>query len=298
MCAYFSLPVVLALFHTMDSLGQPVGARFPHEGILLRDESKTGQVINRLRKEIDSIIGEDKLFLWIHLPHVIYGRTSYGDDIDVYDEIIGMLREFFSDDEIFLSADHGNMAGTHGKVGYGFDLYYSAIAVPLIVPRIDSYAEYNDAFSTVDLGTLLTERIIKLRDVIYVDTAYYKQPHRKLAVIHKNYHYIYNKQSGKEELYDVEYDPGEGINMFDEKVYDNDRKRSVPIRDLLPYDKWEQLEKEKKYLVESKNAIWRSESMPEHIFWTVRHFAGFCQGRISLIYVNVKHDILYLRNRK
>ena len=278
-----------AVFHSINNLGQPVGARFPHEGKLVPNNIKADEVIAKLRKEITEIIDNGKLFLWIHLPHVISGRISYGGDIDIYDNIVGMIREYFSDDAIFLSADHGNMAGTHGKVGYGFDVYQSAIAVPLITPRIDSLKEYSEVFTTVDLGTMITENRIKTREYIYVDTAYYKQPHRKLAVIHKNYHYIYNKQTRLEELYDIEYDPLEGINLFSENIFDKERKSWVPIRDLLPYEKWDELEEEKEKLIAAKEKIWRRERVTEAIFWKIRHMGGIYVDKISSIYVKTKH---------
>ena len=55
------------------------------------------------------------------------GRSGYGGDIDGFDKCIGMLRQYFDDDSIWISADHGNMDGYKDKFSYGFDVYTPAI---------------------------------------------------------------------------------------------------------------------------------------------------------------------------
>ena len=103
--------------HPIAGLGQKVGAQFHHEGILLPDENKGTKSIELIRDTLESIVCQNKKqFIWIHLPHVINGRTCYGMDMDLFDCIVGIIREFVDDRNIYISADHGNMNGQKGKL--------------------------------------------------------------------------------------------------------------------------------------------------------------------------------------
>lgn len=276
-----------AVIHGMPNLGQPVGMHFPHKEPLRVDEEKTDNVYVRLEGEISSLLNEDALFLWIHLPHVINGRTGYGGDIDAFDQILGMLRKYFSDDAIYIAADHGNMNGSHSSLGYGFHAYDQAIRIPLITPRLKCGPVMKDSFSMVDLYKLMFENTLVRRKMIFVDTAYYRQPHRKLAIISGTYKYIFNKQDGSEELYDIAFDPTEGINLLSNSFTDADRHLTYPLCELLYYPEWDELHQFLEEARREKQRIWRQDGAAIAAFWKIRHKLGEIEGRIDTVVKNL-----------
>lgn len=219
-------------------------------------EAKAYDEFHNLLKTIVS--SSKKIFVWIHFPHVIAGRNSYGSDIDLFDKMIGIIRKYFSDDSIYITADHGHMNGTKGKFGYGFDVNESAIKIPFITPRINGCAVIDFPTSNTQLEEVILEEKIHARKFIYSETAYYAQPHRKLAIISGNYKYIYEKAEKKEILYDIEWDKEENINLFESEIYDVDRRifYSANLRYFYPY--WEEALSVGNMLRLRKNEIWRN----------------------------------------
>lgn len=245
-------------FHNMDSIKQAVGCHQLHEGKLSNNEDKVNNTINRIIGEIRNIIEEeDNNFIWLHLPHVIYGRTSYGGDIDALDKLVGYIREIFSDDNIFISADHGNMNGYRGKWGYGFDVNTSAIEIPLIAPLIGGISKCNEITSNVDIKSLIFKREIIHRDYVYSDSAYFAQPHRKLSIIHQDFAYIYNKADRTEELYDLANDKYERVNLLKSIDYDVDRKVKAPVRDYYYSPYWDDVYSIVEDFRHLRSKIWR-----------------------------------------
>lgn len=246
-------------FHNMVSIKQAVGCHQQHKEKLANNEEKVHDTINRIVGEIRSILNSgEKVFVWLHLPHVMNGRTSYGSDIDVFDTLIGELRNLFLDDNIFISADHGNMNGYKGKWCYGFDVNTPAIEIPLISPKIEGLSECNDLTSNVDIKTLIFERKIMRRDYIYSDSAYYAQPHRKLAILHSNFAYIYNKANGNEELYDMENDHYERVNLLKDSDYDIDRRINSPVRDYYFSPYWNEVDEILEKFRKQREIIWQN----------------------------------------
>lgn len=251
--------------HPLIDIRQPVGAHYVHEGSLSASKEREKETINKIDTCLNEITKtEKKVFVWMHLPHVLNGRIGYGTDIDVYDQIVGIVRKYFKDENIFLTADHGNMNGTHGKIGYGFDVYESAINIPFIAPKYGEYEEYNGVISNTNLYELIFERQIPQKKYVFSDSAYYAQLHRKLAIISERYKYIYNKQDAKEELYDLIEDPGETQNLMYDKMYDVDRFLDTPLRELYFYPYWENIENIRTEFRKVKNDVWREESSAEH----------------------------------
>lgn len=247
-------------FHNVKEMRQRVGWKFPY-GCHQFDEQKASAAMARVRSELESMSSSGKkIFLWCHLPHVLNGGTGYGAEIDLYDRYIGLFREFFNDDNIFLSADHGNMNGLKNKLCYGFDVYEPAVNIPLIAPRISGVQECDENISNIDYKSLIFKRQIPHREIIFSDSAYYAQPNRKLAVIYRNYRYLYNKATDSEELYDIEWDPAENYNLIIDTFYDVDRKTTAPACDYYFYPHWEQLEEIREKLRAEKNRIWREET--------------------------------------
>ena len=85
----------------MPDLSQSVGAHQTYNGTLKRDDSKSIKALNTIEMELQSIINnaEKPVFIWFHVPHVINGRTGYGTDFDLFDDLIGLVRKYF--DEFF-----------------------------------------------------------------------------------------------------------------------------------------------------------------------------------------------------
>lgn len=257
--------------HYIPNTKQPVGAHFVHEGKLHRSQEKEELGFDMVKKEMEEIAKtEEKIFIWCHLPHVLNGRISYCDDIDIYDRYIGMFREFFADENIFISADHGNMNGLKGKIGYGFDVYDKSICIPLVSPRIDGMAICNQQLSNVNVFELIFERRLVDSPIIYSDSAYYAQPNRKFAVIYGKYRYIYNKINKTEELYDVEWDPNQNFNLIDDDIYDVDRHLRTPACEYFFYPNWDELPAIREKLRAERLKVWREESRKEKFIVKMR----------------------------
>jgi len=260
------------IIHNIKGLRQSVGLSNRKESLLLRDDVLAQKTILMLEEEVASIVSSDrKVFIWCHLPHVLNGRTSYADDIDLYDRCIGMFRKYFNDDNIFISGDHGNMNGMRGKVRYGFDVYDPAIRIPLISPRLNNSSIYTEQFCNIDFFDLIFNRNIIKRDFIFSDCAYYAQPRRKLAVIYGKYRYIYNKADQSEELYDIKWDPNEEFNLISDYVYDVDRKIISPAKELYFYPEWDKLPSIRILLREQKDKIWREPSYKQKTLMNIKH---------------------------
>lgn len=261
-------------FHLLEDLKQGVGAHYKHEGFLKPNAALTEEVILKLENEIKSIFDNTnkKVFLWIHLPHVLNGFTGYGADIEAYDRIAGICRQYFTDENIFISADHGNMNGAKGKIGYGFDVYEEAARIPLITPRIEDNRVVNELTSNTDIEKIIFDRVVPHRKFVYCDSAFYAQPNRRLAIYYKQYKYIYNKATRTEELYDLQYDPNENCNIIADIIHDIDRNIDAPLRELYYYPNWDEVENIRTLLREEKNRIWREAPANRQIYENFKMF--------------------------
>ena len=204
------------------------------------------------------------VFLWLHLPHVLNGRNSYASDIDLFDHVVGFAREVFQDDELYVSADHGNMDGEKGKFGYGHDVDEAAIRIPLITPRINEQKEIHDITSNLYLYDIFQGSIPKI-DFAYSDSAYYLQPNRKLAIIHGEYKLIFSKRENKFYLYDLERDPNEKYNLFYPEFFDADRRIWYSLNQRFYYTKWEMAFKEKDLLLKEFYRVWKKGNYMEEL---------------------------------
>lgn len=267
--------------HYLNDIRQGVGAHYIHDGFLIPDEEKKQYVLQKLEQEIKMIFAGSKkpVFLWLHIPHVVNGRTGYGTDIDVFDCILGMTRKYFDDSHIFVSADHGNMNGEKGKLSYGHDVYEPSALIPMITPRIEGLHECNNLVSNVDIQKIIFDRTIPVRNVIYCDDAFYSQANRKLAVYCGQYKYIYNKGSKKEELYDLSTDPHENMNLIQDFIIDRDRNNvQSPLRELYFYPYWEQIDDVRTLMRDEFRKVWRVGSKKAEIMSCIRakiHFWGY-----------------------
>lgn len=258
--------------HDLAEIKQPVGSHYLHEGQLARSKEKEEMAFEKVRNEMEVIAKTDKkVFIWCHLPHVLNGRISYCDDIDLFDRYIGMYRTFFQDDHIFLSADHGNMNGLKGKIGYGFDVYDKSIKIPFISPRIDNLEVCNTQISNINVFELIFHHKIVESPITFSDSTYYAQPNRKLAVIYGKYRYIFNKKTGIEELYDIEWDPYQQFSLIADIVFDIDRNVSSPAREYYFYPYWDELPAIREKLRNEKQRIWREPSKKQKVITSIKN---------------------------
>ena len=270
--------------HPLKDIRQPVGAHFIHSDVLLPDVSKSNYAICKIEECIAKITSTGaKVFCWMHLPHVINGRTGYGMDIDLFDEIVGIVRKYFCDKNIFITSDHGNMNGFHDKIAYGFDVNESAINIPLITPRLLGEKEISTVISSVDLYDIVFNRNVPKRKFIYSDSAYYAQRHRKLAIISERYKYIYSKRNKEEELYDLIEDPGENKNLMYDMKYDVDRHLNTPLRDVLYYPFWGEIDDVRKEFREQKSIIWKNEDFFEYCEAVIQENGKILKRKINKI---------------
>lgn len=219
----------------------------------------TEHLIEEMKKYLENTVKPvENMFLWVHLPHVLAGRNSYGSDMDVFDQIVGYFREYFDDENIFITADHGHMNGTHGKYGYGFDVNEEAIRIPFITPKLDNSSTIDFPTSNIQISDIILKRTVNRLQYVISETAYYGQPHRKMAIIKDQYKYIYEKIGGKRSLFDLEFDYAENNNLAFPEIFDVDRKRKFSINQRFYYRKWDEAHKVFEELDQIKNELWRN----------------------------------------
>lgn len=250
---------------------QQSGVHRPKNVTLKRNDDLLKLTINKIYAELNSIEDNDKLFIWMHLPHVIRGRCSYGDDIDVVDNILGFVRKKYGDENIYFTADHGHMNMHKNIPGYGFHVYEPTCRVPLIAPRINGIERVDHITSHVDLIRLLLDNEIVKRDYVFVDSQYYAQPNRKLAVIGNRYKYIYNKRSDTEEFYDLKWDPQERFNLLEKERFDNDKKILRRITELYFYPYWDEVEDNLAGFRAKKDEIWKIGTPLEELVFKLKN---------------------------
>lgn len=248
------------------------------------DEEETQIALDLIRNEFLSIkenATNENLFIWLHLPHVMRGRQGYGSDIDVYDKVIGIARELFGDDDIFVSADHGHMNGWKGKYHYGFDVEEEAICIPLIGPRINGVHTIDFPTSTLQMYEILHDRVVEPLEYVMCETAYYAQPKRKVAIIKGKYKYSYDKEAKKEFLYDLDFDPEENHNLVYPEFYDTDRFLWYSTSQCFYYPYWDDAMKVLLELRKIKDDMWKNGTIVEEFYNRVLH-------RIKCLYTQIK----------
>lgn len=235
-----------------------------------RDDVRLEKTKRDIYDAIDSIDFSKKQFVFMHLPHVLTGRTSYMDDMDAYDEIVGYVRSKVGDDCIYLMTDHGQMNMHKGISGYGFDVYEPVINIPFITPRIDGLEKCDMLLSTIDLYEIAVNKKLKEREYVLCDNAYYCQPHRKLAVVSKQYKYIFTRKKGKEEFYDIEWDPSENFNILNTRVFDEDRISWVYLTELYHYPNYDNALAQAEKFRKIKDEVWREPPFFEGLYYKTR----------------------------
>ena len=268
------------VFHYID-IYQPLGFKSHGKGELKRDDGVLNDTVNKIFRELDGIDTSKKQFIWLHMPHVIKGRICYGDDIDVFDFVLGHIREKFGDDSIYVTADHGNMNMHKGMVGYGFDVYEPIARVPLITPRINNLETCETLTSHIDLLSIILDNTVPEHEYVFCDNAYYAQPQRKLAVISERFKYIYNKETKSEELYDLLWDPLEEYNILKESYFEKRRLVNITYSELYYYPYKDEALFAADKLRKALRSVWREPSKAEGFYIKTRQKAGLVIGSIK-----------------
>ena len=230
------------------------------------------EVLSSILATLDGCLeGEEAAaFIWMHLPHCLLGRTSYGADIDLFDRLVGEVRERFDRSGIYVTADHGHMNCQKGVPVYGFHVYEGAIRIPLITPRIEGQEEILFPTSNTQLMDCILGRPIQERRYVYSDSQYYAQSNRKLAVVMGKYKYIYNKRTRTEELYDLEYDPTENVNLLIVGWDDRNRCGQYLLEEIYYYPHWDQAGDACVELRREKDRIWREGHWRDTVYEGLR----------------------------
>lgn len=270
---------------------QSVGPHNKAGDEILNNDEELQKSTDAIIKCIDDCLKEEPVFIWMHVPHVIKGRNGYGADIDWFDDLIGMIRQRFDDDSIFISADHAHMNLTKGKCCYGFDVYEDAAHIPLVGPKISGLNEIDFPTDSTQLTEIIADRKVTRRPYVLSDTAYWGQPQRKLAIISGDYKYIFNRKKHYEELYDLKYDPHEEVNLAKDIVFDKDRKMEYVRKQIYYYP----CEKEAKEALTQfrvyKSEIWKETSNLDYLFQVSKKW-------IRDIYKNQIARAYYARKKK
>ena len=214
---------------------------------------------------LDSV-GTSRAFLFLHLyePHKPYAPPDrfaeyepYDGEIAYVDEIVGRLVKYLKGHQLYdrstivLLSDHGEGLGDHGEQEHGLFVYDEAIHVPLIIKqegnagagrRVKDLVQHIDVVPTVldfvkapipgqlrgrSLKPLL-EGTGRLRPVPVYSEALYARYHfgwsELTALTDERYRYI---KAPREELYDLERDGKERINLAEERAQAAQAMRTV-----------------------------------------------------------------------
>jgi hypothetical protein len=116
------------------------------------------------------------------------------------------------------------------------------------------------------------------------ETAYYAQPKRKIAIVMGKYKYIYDKETNKEFLYDIEFDKEENHNLVYPEFYDVDRFLWYSTAQCFYYPYWGEAITTLKKMRELKNSMWKTGTFIEETVGKLIH-------RIKCFYTRIKMAI-------
>ncbi|MCR9143068.1 MAG: sulfatase-like hydrolase/transferase [bacterium] len=171
-----------------------------------------------------------------------YKNALYYSDYVLGEYIKAFEEAGLADDTIFIVfADHGEAFGQHrGNYNHPFFVYEENVHVPFLIynPRLfPKSIEYNHVTRHTDiLPTVLDMlglsafqderhegRSLLAGGPPQLATFYTSWRNRLAGVRDENYKYIYNLETGREELYDLRRDPGEYRHVADDALIDRYR---------------------------------------------------------------------------
>lgn len=197
--------------------------------------------------------GRRKFFAWVHLydPHAPYlppGRYAaeyrdrpYDGTVAWSDELMGRLVSALRDAGtldstlVIVTSDHGEALGEHGEDVHGYFVYEATLHVPLVIrgpgvkpgTRIDGLARTVDLYSTIQEMTGRTVEAVSGRSLapaLRTGGALADEPsfaESLVPLLHYGWSDLRSVRDGrwkyilapKEELYDLQNDPGELRNL-------------------------------------------------------------------------------------
>jgi len=202
--------------------------------------------------------GKSFLFLHYYDPHDPYAPPEpfasrfasdlYDGEIAYADQCVGQVIEKLKELEIYdstlliITSDHGEMLGAHGEGTHSYYIYEPVVRVPLIVkiPGQPTSRRVTDLVGIIDImptvcGLLGLDgpTVVHGEDLTgLIEQAEAARPERSiycesltptnydgnslLGVVTKEWKYI---QTTRPELYDLQSDPGENINLADEQPH-------------------------------------------------------------------------------
>ena len=282
--SHFRCEGVNTTIHSLKNIKQPVSKHIKGTfDDLTPNDAETKLALQTIKEEFENIKknATKNIFLWLHLPHVMRGRQGYGSDIDVFDDVIGMAREIYGDECIYVSADHGHMNGWKDKYHYGYDVGEEAICIPLITPRIGGLKTVDFPTSTIQMYDIFMKEEISPLEYVMCETAYYAQPKRKIAIISGKYKYSYDKETKKEYLYDLEFDKEENHNLVYPEFYDVDRFLWYSTAQCFYYPYWAEAQNMLTKLREVKKDMWKNGTFYEELSNKILH-------KVKTLYLRVK----------
>ena len=258
------------IFHPLENINEQIKSHYTSGVRIKPNNADPLKVIYDEVKEIFTQSKKENIFIWLHCPHVFLGRTGYASDIDMFDELLGMLFDFFNYDEIYLTADHGHQNCDKGIPVYGAHVYEGSVKIPLITPNHYNKKIVKDVVSSVQLKDIILNNKYEVNNFIYSDSQYYLQENRKLMIRKNDFKYIYNKRNKSEELYDIKYDPQENINLLLDSIYDRNRNKNYFLDEISFYPRWDEAKEMYELLLKEKNRIWKEGSFFQEFMFKLK----------------------------
>ncbi len=241
--------------------------------------------------EIENILNNASkpVFIWAHFPHILTPYKSIESDIIRFDEVIGKLYSKKNTD-LFLTADHGCMYGEKTEYMYGFTAYQGTVNIPLITPELPlgKMVDFNVGSSQL-MDIILTKEVHE-KEFVYYDTQYYKQSGRIFMLLSDKYKYIYNKCDHTEELYDLNFDPKENINLLKKYYYLKEKNIFYPIEEVITYPDWEIAEKYYNNFKTEKKRIWKTGSFLNHLLHKLRILKSKLISKVFFASIKVRKN--------
>jgi len=217
-------------------------------------------------RQVDYVVNKfnnhDKPFLlWLHLwgfskpKDYFLKKTHFDYDARVaeLDEAIGVLfNHFKSNSEILILSDHGYSFFENNKWAYGKDgsnITESVSSVPCIFYNKKIKGDNYNLVSQTNIKRILNnprESLTISDNIAFCETRYINQFDKSIAIREDKFKFIYNYDTHRSFLYDLQSDPNENINLCSNSFYKTRRNLDGSHSQLKPYvirNDWDEIEK-------------------------------------------------------